>query len=599
MQETQSFHDGEELIEKFKPEPLFKAENSQKRSFEQISKDIMDLLVIRKDRRLATQELADEFIKRYHPWCMRNEKKPTLFVYENGIYVPDGEPILDQFIQQIVSEQLTEQLKNEVALKVKTKRYINSKEFYEKEPREKIAVKNGILDVCTKELTSFKPFTIEDWRNDEGFIFFNKLPVNYDPSAKSTKAIEFIESLFPENDPRVQLLKEITGYVLYKDYSIEKFWVFLGKGRNGKSQFLQMIRSLVGTENVSSLSLQKITEPNSFDRVSLWRKLVNLGGDISSRPIYDSDTLKGLTGNDEIETSRKHNSTLKFKNYAKLIFACNKLPIIIDKTNGMWDRVAFMTFPFRFEHKTVLDKLPEKEKMWCKERKNNIVESIISDKKEMSGFLNWALEGLNELLKKGHYSDEGTRNVKEEYLLKADSFAAFCKDMLISDYDGMISKDNLRKIYTQYCKFHKLDSVSDKHIKEHLTIDWGVSEKQVTVDKIRVWKGINYSQGSQAEQGVSFSTGIHLHEEKKEKGVIPVKGVNKEGISEEYMSPSSQIIDIFPKNDQILERQKLVDLILENNILESEEKADHYISQMINKGELYEPERNGIAINRG
>lgn len=64
-------------------------------------------------------------------------------------------------------------------------------------------------------------------------MFFNKLPVKYDPDAKCPLIDEFLQDVLTEQDDR-KVFYELGGFCLLKDYRFEKAFMFIGEGRNGK-----------------------------------------------------------------------------------------------------------------------------------------------------------------------------------------------------------------------------------------------------------------------------------------------------------------------------------------------------------------------------
>jgi len=126
----------------------------------------------------------------------------------------------------------------------------------------------------------------------------------------------------------------------------------------------------------------------------------------------------------------------------------------------------------------------------------NIIDEITTGE-EMSGFLNMALLGLHRLINNKKFSyTKGTAEVKNKWIRKADSFMAFCMDCLEDDYDSKVSKKELRNVYKNYCKMHKVNGVSDRAIKASLQESFGTSEefvKPLLGDKQEWhWTGIKF-----------------------------------------------------------------------------------------------------------
>jgi hypothetical protein len=110
--------------------------------------------------------------------------------------------------------------------------------------------------------------------------------------------------------------------------------------------------------------------------------------------------------------------------------------------------------------------------------------------------LNLALENLDKLLQNKDFSySKGTKEVKDMWIRKSDSFMAFCFDNLEEDSDNRISKKELRKAYCNYTKKHKLQSCSEKAIKITLENMFGAGEWQDwTGNRERYWEGIKFKE---------------------------------------------------------------------------------------------------------
>jgi len=503
-------------------------------------KDKVLTFLAKKEDKTATEHLAKAFQNLYYPKTIRDDSTEEIYIYDDqrGIYIPKGKTYIKEFVRDIVGFEISTQKINEVILKIVTDTYINE-DFFLIQNKDEIVLKNGIYDLKKKILKRFTPRK----------IFFNNIPIKYKPGIKPEKTINFISEIV-ENPDDVDLIQELLGYCLYNDYQIEKAFMFNGSGRNGKGQLLELIKNFIGVDNTTGLPLQRLTDENGFNIQELQNKLVNLGGDISDTYLQDTGIFKSLTGNDLVSVKRKFLNDVKFRNKAKLIFSCNNLPSSKDNSRGFWDRWILINFPYRFEHQEVIDTLNEEEKENVKLRENSIVEKITTEK-ELSGVLNWALEGLNRLLKQGHFTlTKSTKDVRERWIRTADSFAAFCEDKIEEDYGAMIKKSDLKRAYHNYCKFNKIQAVSDVKIKNYLTKELGAYSSRCQIfneGQIYIWQGIKFSQGSQSSQG--FSTlGIFNKNEYSSKSIATSTTLTKKDKSEEDilqgLSPESSINDI-------------------------------------------------------
>ena len=175
-----------------------------------------------------------------------------------------------------------------------------------------------------------------------------------------------------------------------------------------------------------------------------------------------------------------------------MVFASNELPKVYDTTDGFWSKWVLLDFPYKFVPEKVFEALSEEERKTCKKMNPDIITEITTPE-ELSGLLNLALEGLDRLMDNKDFSySKGTNEIKDMWIRKSDSFTAFCIDNVEEDYNGKISKAELRRLYHQYKKKFKLQGCSDKAIKVTLEDRYGASEEQEWDggNRVRVWTGI-------------------------------------------------------------------------------------------------------------
>ena len=448
-----------------------------------------------KKRRDATETIVQYIKKNEHIYTTRDDEKSEVWIYKEGIYISQGKTFVRELCRIILNEAYTTQICNEVIAKIEADTYVGAEEFFSVKYLNKIVVENGILDLKTKRLTEFT----------HKKIFFNKLPVIYDPKAECVSINKHFEEVLEHKDD-LHVMFELFGYLLYKEYKIEKAFIFSGSGRNGKSKTIELMKRFIGADSVVSISLQDI-ENDPYCISELMNKMANLAGDISNKSLKDTSSFKGLTGRDYISANRKFKTRVSFQNFAKMIFSANELPITYDKTPAFWNRWLIINFPYTFVSEKEYVFKGENEKVMCKVADKDIVEKITT-KEELSGLLNKALEGLQKLLKQGDFSySKTTEQVKEMWIRKSDSFAGFLMDCVKEDFDSVLTKEELRRAYNQYCKEFKLKICNDKHIKNELEITYGAYEDRKLIEnkQIRLWKGITFkpkiSQGRRKRHG--------------------------------------------------------------------------------------------------
>jgi putative DNA primase/helicase len=292
-----------------------------------------------------------------------------------------------------------------------------------------INLKNGTFEISPQG-TKIKQFDPSD------FITY-QLPFEYDPKARAPIFETYLKRVLPDQE-RQKVLAEYLGYVFIKHGSNalkeEKALVLYGTGANGKSVFFEIVNALLGVENVSSFSLQSLTNENGYFRAKLANRLLNYASEINGN--LEASTFKQLVSGEPVEARLPYGQPFILKQYAKLIFNCNELPKDVEHTNAYFRR--FLIIPFDVT-------IPPQEQ--DKQLHIKIIEN------ELSGVFNWVLDGLNRLLHQKHFSEcEAAQQAVEQYRIESDSV-----QMFLSEYGYHISTTkgtplkNMFADYKSYC----------------------------------------------------------------------------------------------------------------------------------------------------
>ncbi len=450
-------------------------------NYSDIREDVLYLLSSGKqsDRYEATEIMVKRFLRENFIYTIRSDEITEMWIYHDGIYIPEGKTYIKEFCRDVLLESYTDRIAKIIIDKIKTDTYINGNDFFKDNNPYEIAVKNGILNVKTKELYPFTP----------NKILFNKINASYNPNAKINKILKFIKEVVSPDD--VKIIQELLGFILVKKYITERLFMFLGDGANGKSTLLNLIENFLGHDNCVGIPLhQLITDPYAISE--LHNKLVNLSGDISAKTLYDTNLIKYLTGTDTISSNRKYKTRITFKNYSKLINSCNKLPKTKDLTYGFFRRWITINFKYRFIKESEIGFLTEKEKQITKIANPNIINEIINDD-ELSGMLNWALIGLDRLLKQKDFSySKTTHENMINWLRSSNSFEAFFMDKLKKNYNSRIKKSDIREEYSKYCSKNNTKIENDKVIRDVMIRHGCWEERDSEPPRLRFWKAVEF-----------------------------------------------------------------------------------------------------------
>lgn len=477
----------------------------------QVREVIKDLLLLNK-RDQATENIVEMIENHEFIYTIRGDDVTEMWIYREGVYVPYAKTYIQEYVRNILGEVYTTHICNQIISKIEADTFIDSKNFFSNNIIEEVPVMNGILNIYTKQLNPFDPKK----------IFFGKLPVTYKKDVLCPTIMKHFQTVL-KNEDDIKVIQELFGFLLLKDYKIEKAVMLNGPGRNGKSKTLELMKWFVGFDNCSSVSLH-LLEEDIFSTSELFGKMANICGDLNKSALDNTGRFKELTGRDLITAPRKFLPAIYFKNYAKMIFSCNQLPMTYDTSDAFWQRWIYLEFPYTFKTKEEIEATPEAERKNLKEIDPDIIEKITTED-ELSGLLNWALDGLDRLIKQKNFSTSRTsEDIRIIWTRKSDSFKAFLMDCIIEDAEGKISKEDLRRAYHNYCKKYKLIPYGDKHVKNVLISEMGVSEERKMYsyeEFINCWIGIGFGVNI---KGIKDIRGFYTYSEISNLHIDPEMG---------------------------------------------------------------------------
>jgi len=538
-------------------------------------------------------EIGNTLIEEYIFKTMKENKE---------IYHYTGEKVFESKTTEGLIEEKTKEMKDDCRNRKQKEvvEHIRSKTREDKEnfglPKEKIAVENGILNIKERELEDFDP---------EKEIPLSKIPVSYDPEAECPKILNLLNDIFKGED--IPLIQEFVGYTLWKKYPYAKALVLLGDGANGKSTFINLLIKFLGEENISSDSLQSLLSKETV-RKDLFGKLANLTAETPTA-LSDTDKFKKITGDDYLKGRRLYQEGFKFKNYAKLIFAANELPETNDDTHAFFRRIILVDCPYRFT------KNPDDNH---KDADSSLPESILSDE-ELSGFLNWALDGLDRLFEQDGFSENKTRDeIKERWIRQTDPEKGFIEKHLQTDYDKFIVRSDIHEAYKDYCENHDLESKDQGPLTKEINRSMPSASKyqpKINNKRKRCFKNISlkgeYSEYNRDLPRKQKDDNIVDEGQETIDNVTPERGNsqknhcerensnNKNTSSQNTRSRVTEGSDIRKEikellNENDLDRSDLIELLADREDDRSVEDCQKVVDQLISEGKLIESVNNGI-----
>ncbi|HDR9271200.1 DNA primase [Burkholderia pseudomallei] len=287
-----------------------------------------------------------------------------------------------------------------------------------------IPVQNGYLHIDGG--ISLRP-------HDKALGLRHVLSCDYVPGAPTPREFgAFLECIQPDPDVRARI-QEYIGYTLLPDARFQRAQLWVGSGANGKGTLANLVQAL----HARTAAVQ-------LDRLEGFRLSSMVGAsliycDEAPQRNINEQIIKSLIAGETVQIDRKYRDPISTRITAKWLALANHVPAIRDTSNGFWRR--FDIVPFDVE-------IP------ASERDPMLANRIIAH--ELSGVLNWALEGLMRLLARGRFDEcapEAIQRAIRSARTETNSVQAWADDRAIGLSTSVdTSKTVVYGAYATWCK---------------------------------------------------------------------------------------------------------------------------------------------------
>ena len=294
-------------------------------------------------------------------------------------------------------------------------------------------VQNGTLDLSQAEPKFMK--------HSPDMLLSKICNVKYDPSASCPIWIKFLDEIMQGDKDKIQYLQKVAGLSLTGNTEQETCFILYGSTtRNGKSTFVETLIYLLGDYAVS-MRPESLAVKQNLDSRQASGDIARLAGcrfvnasEPPKRMLFDTALLKSLLGRDSITARHLHQREFTFIPKFKLVMNTNYLPTITDDTVFSSGRINVISFDKHFE--------PEDQD---KQLKNKL-----RAERELSGILNWCIQGLYMYRQQGFETPQAIRKATESYRADSDKIGNFISECLTKSGDNCKAKD-VYEAYSKWC----------------------------------------------------------------------------------------------------------------------------------------------------
>lgn len=304
-----------------------------------------------------------------------------------------------------------------------------------------INFKNGVYNIKTRTIHRHSPnylftsFIDAEYGDDPSSLRVYR-PQHRNSETKGYYFKRFLEDCTEGDLLKIKSLQQVTGYIISNEWRAKKFFVLIGLPHTGKSVWLELWRTLIGSQHTTAMSLKQLGETR-FMTAELFKSKLNISAEMDENgSIKATDVIKTITGCDLLTGEKKGKDPFQFYSKTKLVAAGNHMPLLnkLDGTSAFTDRILFFMFN---------NTIPEEN------RDKSLIDKLINEK---TFIVEWAIEGLVNLLDNNliFTESEEAHAFKQRYINELNNVSEFIRDRCHVDLDNEECKVHRKVIYPAY-----------------------------------------------------------------------------------------------------------------------------------------------------
>lgn len=291
---------------------------------------------------------------------------------------------------------------------------------------------NGTINLLTGEFKA----------HDPADMLTKMTEVDYVPDAVCDRWLSFMDEVMEGDKGRIRYLQKAIGYAMSGDTRLECMFILYGAtSRNGKGTTMETILRILGeygrTAKPDMLSKKGFADSSgpSEDVARLnGARMVNVSEPEKSMQI-DASLTKQMTGNNILTARFLRENSFEFKPQFKLFIDTNHLPQISDMTLFESDRIKIIPFNRHF----------------TAEERDIDLKSFFARSENLSGILNWCLEGFRLYMTEGLDMPDSVENATKEYRQQSDRIMMFTSQCVKKEIGQELRAQAVYSRYKDWC----------------------------------------------------------------------------------------------------------------------------------------------------
>lgn len=308
-------------------------------------------------------------------------------------------------------------------------------------------------------------------RPQRGDLITHTAAVPFEAEAECPMFRAFLSRVLPDDEVRT-FVQRWFGYCLTGYASEQLLALFYGRGANGKSTLLNIVRGVLG-DYAATLQFASLTHDPfkrggdaTPDTVRLPGRRMVMASEPEVGTELSESTIKEQTGGEPIAVRPLFGAQFEFLPTHKLVLSFNNKPKVKANDDGTWRRLAMVHFGVQ---------IPPGE------RDKLLAERIIAQ--EAAGVLNWMIDGFYLWREQGLAVPEAVQKETEEYRASGDplrDFLTSCTRVPESWEQKRVERaSSVYEAYQKYCSANAVEPISKQWFGRLIQERDGVEREKV------------------------------------------------------------------------------------------------------------------------
>ena len=396
---------------------------------------------------------AQRFIDRYGDIVRYSYNRKRFYVYDGAKWTIDDMGLVNKLVDKTVEDLKNETLimsddldeKEQAKIEDKFKKFItksrnhSSKKNMLEEVKHLLAVSTDEFDkddMLLNTATGYLDLTSgEIYPHDKDRMFSHITSSEYTSKFTPDTWLDFLEDIFAGDKEVIRYIQKAIGYSITGSVREQVMFICHGKGRNGKSIFIEVLAEILGSY-ANTIQADTLMVKNASGIGNDIARLQNSRFVTSSEPNegfrFDEGLVKQLTGGDKVTARFLYGEYFEFNPKFKIWVTTNHKPIIRGTDDGIWRRMILIPFDVQIP----------KEKV-DKDLKYKLM-------REAPGILDWAVEGSRLWQREGLELPHKIARASNDYRTDMDVLEHFIEDTCTRDKNGVAPAGQLYDKYKQW-----------------------------------------------------------------------------------------------------------------------------------------------------